>query len=43
MVIEGIGFIVDGRQSNIFCDVQIEQGKIVPTEIVEFKIQNYNF
>ena len=43
MVIEVIGFIVDGCQSNIFCDVQIEQGKIVPAEIVEFKIKNYNF
>ena len=38
MVIEAIGFIIDGRQSNVFCDVQTEQGKIVPTEIVEFKI-----
>ena len=34
-----LGFIVNGRQSNVFCDVQIEQGKIIPTEIVEFKIQ----
>ena len=42
MVIEVIGFIVDGRQSNIFCDVQIEQGKIVPTEIVEFKTTIFN-
>ena len=43
MVIVIIGSEVDGRHSEVFFDVQIEQGKIIPTEIVEFKIQNYNF
>ena len=43
MVIVIIGSEVDGRHPKIVCDVQIEQGKIIPTEILEFKIQNYNF
>ena len=38
-----IGSIDSGRQSKVSCDAQIEQGKIIPMYIIEFKIQRLRF
>ena len=38
-----IGSIDSGRQSKVSCDAQIEQGKIIPMDIIEFKIQRLRF
>ena len=35
--------ICNGRQPQVFLDAQIEKGKIIPTDMMEFKSQKLQF
>ena len=43
MIIAAMGSILVGRHPHVFCDAQIEQGKIIPTDMIEFKKQKPEF
>tara|TARA_E500000178_G_scaffold354844_1_gene425326 strand:- start:464 stop:709 length:246 start_codon:yes stop_codon:yes gene_type:complete len=43
MIIATMGSILVGRHPHVFCDAQIEKGRIIPTDMIEFKNQKLQF